>query len=98
MTDGVGMKLMCDLNAANANRMRRSSYTGVLHLMVSFAFGATARRMARSSRRWVRASCGAFEMYSATVAALIFGMAARVPAAPVSRNGRRLPTAIGIAA
>src|SRR6185503_17386180 len=74
--EGVGMKLRCDLNAANANRMRFSSNTGVRHFTPSVAPGATFLRMAYISRRFLCAAFGAAAMYSAMVAGLVFDMGA----------------------
>jgi hypothetical protein len=47
--------------------MRFSSNTGVPHLRVSFAFGATAFSIVRISRNFFCASTGAVLMYSDTV-------------------------------
>src|SRR5690606_11646478 len=64
---GVGIKLIWALWAANANRIRFSSNTGVPHLIDSVAFGATFRSSCRSSRSFSRACSGASSMYSSTV-------------------------------
>src|SRR5512134_1655460 len=68
------MKLRCDLKAAYAKRIRFSSNTGDPHFKVSFAFGATFFRMARSSSNFFCASLGAAFMYSGTVVGLVFAM------------------------
>src|SRR6185503_13971206 len=78
--EGVGMKLTCDVNAANAKRMRFSSNTGVRHFTPSVAPGATFLRMAYISRRFFCDALGAASMYSAMVVGLVFGMALYVPA------------------
>ena len=62
--EGVGMKLTCDVNAANAKRMRFSSNTGVRHFTPSVAPGATFLRMAYISRRFLCEALGAASMYT----------------------------------
>src|SRR6187401_2941844 len=73
--EGVGMKLTCDVNAANAKRMRFPSNTGVRHFTPSVAPGAAFLRMAYISRRFLCDALGAALMYSAMVVGLGFDMA-----------------------
>ena len=74
IAEGVGMKLRCDLKAANAKRIRFSSNTGDPHFRPSVAPGATFLRIAYISRRFLCASLGAEFMYSAIVVGLVFDM------------------------
>ena len=71
----VGKKLMCDLNAVNAKRIRFSSNTGDPHFNFSAAFGATFFRIVRNSRSFGRASLGASLIYSSIVVGFNLGMA-----------------------
>ena len=68
------MKLRCDLNAANAKRIRFSSNTGDPHFIVSVASGAAFFKMECSSINFFCASLGAEIMYSEMVVGLIVDM------------------------